>query len=150
MQLLNFALYLKKKIAISLIFDKYKSKLITLICKKFTQQKCAIIEQHYCAAINNNCLRIFNLIKQDKYLRKQSRALKRLLNKYSKNKRKLTFVLLILMIYNIVTIIEVLSLIKYYLEIIFFKLALLFVIDYCNKTTNLAFFISKILRKTSN
>ncbi len=69
-------------------------------------------------------------------------------NKYSKNRKKLTFALLVLAIYNIIAIVEGFSFVKNYLD--FFKLTLLFVIDYYNKIIDLIFLILKVLNRTFN
>lgn len=58
----------------------------------------------------------FILIKQNKYLKEQNKVLKKLFNKYSKNRKKLIFVLLVLAIYNIIAIVEVFSFVKNYLD----------------------------------
>jgi len=71
-----------------------------------------------------------------------------LFNKYSKNRKKLTFALLVLAIYNIIAIVEGFSFVKNYLD--FFKLTLLFVIDYYNKIIDLIFLILKVLNRTFN
>jgi len=55
--------------------------------------------------------------------------------------------LLVLASYNIITIIEVLLLIRIYLQISFLNLS---IINYRNKIANLTFLIFKVLREVKN
>jgi len=82
------------------------------------------------------------LIEQDKYLKSKVRILKKLLRAYNKNKKKLIFALLMLTIYDMITIAKVFLFLVVYLEIEIIILISL-IIDYRNEFTNFAHFVSK-------
>ncbi len=143
LNLLDLVLYSRKKLTITLIFSKYKLKLLLLTKKKFTRRNCLIIKNCYFATITNDCQRIFDLIEQNKYLKNRIKTLKKLLRTCNENRKELTFVLLILIIYNIITIVKILFSLVVYLRIEITILILL-IIDYCNKFTDFEHFVLKI------
>lgn len=146
----DLSIYSRKIVSTNKIYFRYKSKLLTLIINKFTRQNYIIIEQYYCVVVKNNRSRIFDLVEQNKYLSRRVRALKKLL-KYCDNRKKVIFVLLMLAIYDVVTIIKILLFVKNNLEIIFskFSKSSKVAINYRDEIANLTFLILNALRDIS-
>jgi len=111
----DLSIYSRKKIFVLLFFSKYNLKLFVLTKKKFIRKYRSTIQRYYCATICKNREQIFDLVKQNKYIKKCSRSIRKLLQRYSKNIKKIVFVLLMLTSYNIVAVIEILLSIKTYL-----------------------------------
>jgi len=143
----DLLIYLKKEIFVLLFFSKYNLKLFVLTKKKFIRKYRSTIQRYYCATICKNREQIFDLVKQNKYIKKRSRSIRKLLQRYSRNIKKIVFVLLMLTNYNIVIVIEILLLIKIYLQISFSDLS---IINYCNKIANFIFLISEVLQEIKN
>ena len=138
----NLVLYLRKKLIATLTLSKYKFELLLLTKRKFTRQNRLVIKNRYFATITNDRQRIFDLIEQNKYLKDRVRILKKLLRAYNEDRKKLTSTLLILIVYNIVTIAKILLFLVVYLRIEIIVLISL-VIDYRNESTNFKYLVLK-------
>jgi len=143
----DLSIYLKKEIFALLLFSKYNLKLFVLTKRKFIRKHRSIIQRYYCATICKNQEQIFDLVRQNKYIKEYSKSIKKLLQRCNKNIKKIAFILLMLANHNIVAIIEILFSIKIYLQIIFLDLS---IINYRNEIANFIFLISKALREIKN
>jgi len=142
LNLLNLALYSRKKLATTLILSKYKPKLLSLTKKKFTRRNRSIIKNRYLATITNDRQHIFDLIEQDKYLKDRVKTLKELLRACNENKKKLTFALLMLIVYDVITIAKILPSLVVYLGIEI-TISTSPIIDYRDESTNLGHLVPK-------
>jgi len=143
----DLSIYSRREVFALLLFSKYNLKLFVLTKRKFIRKHRSIIQKYYCAAICKSREQIFDLVEQDKYIKERSRSIRKLLQRYSENIKKITFVLLMLTSYNIMTVIEILLSIKTYLQISFSDPS---TINYRDEIANLTFLISEILREIKN
>ncbi len=142
LNLLDLALYLRKKLVATLILSKYRLKLLSLTKKKFTRRNRLVIKDRYFATITNDRQRIFDLIEQDKYSKNRVKALKELLRACNENRKKLASTLLMLIVYDVMTIAKILSFLVVYLGI---EITILTssIIDYRDESTNLEHLVPK-------
>jgi len=143
----DLSIYSRKETSALLLFSKYNLKLFALTERKFIRKHRSAIQKHYCAAICKSREQIFDLVKQNKYIKERSRSIKKLLQRCSGNIKKITSVLLVLASYNIVAVAEILLSIKTYLQISFSDPS---IINYRDKIANLTFLISEALREIKN
>jgi len=82
------------------------------------------------------------LVEQNRYPKGRVRALKELLRACNENRKKLTFALLVLAVYDVITIAEILPSLVVYLGI---EITILVspVIDYRDESTNLGHLVPK-------